>query len=318
MALGDILQQETQPQIRNALAQAMAPKQVASGGQGGIGALLQSIQQNPAAIQMLLATGAKLLNPTSFQRPGGRIADAVSTGVSGYNELQSQAEEKEFRRDLLEGREDREDRKVDLTEDQMEVESEQWAKEFGLSKKKLNEQKKLWAAQAAQYRSNAKALQEKAARGVDDDLTGPERQTNKLASILNANGVPEDRAYVMAFDIYNKAGESEAKAIASTYEMLGFLADTEEGAAQLDRIVQGIKESFSTGTEVLENVQQGQGQPQGGPQAQEVAPGVTQTDVQAALAAINQNSGTELTWDQLNDMQKNRLIEAIQKRKGGQ
>ena len=318
MAIGDILSQETNPQIRNALAQAMAPQQVRSGGMGGIGAVLQQIQQNPAAIQMLLSTGSKLLNPTTFQRPGGRIADAVSSGVSGYNELKTAQEDKEYKRQMLERQQDREDRKVDLTEESMDNEMTQWADQFSLSKEELAAKKKLWEAQMNKYGAEARALRAKAEGTAAADLTGPERIINNLAKIYEDAGVPSNQAYTMALDVYNKSGESRAKAIAGTYESLALIGTDEQGKQLLDNIIEKIDALFTTSTSELENAQRNNVTTQNTPpEAQEIAPNVTMTDVNAALQAINQNDGTNLTWDQLTDMQRDRLIKAIQDRKGG-
>lgn len=325
MALGNTMMGQQQIPIHPALAQAMAPQAVQAQAQpqgGGLGDVLTRMTQNPAAIQMLLQSGSQLLNPTSFQRPGGRIADAISTGVSGYNQMQQQAEQTEFERGTINRREDRADRgadqadtrldqsaeQIELQREQLEQRENESLRNFGLSAEQLAAQKKLWEAQMAKYGAEADALRKKAEQGPSVmDLTGPERIINNLSSVLVGNGVPEDKAYTMAFDIYNKSSEGKAKAITGAYESLGMLASTGKGKEMLEQVIEQIDQSFQSGTDILEGVQ-----------GEEIAPGVMRSDVEAALTSINQNDGTQLTWDTLNEQQRDRLLEAIRTRKGAQ
>lgn len=314
MPLGNELlgpQQQRQP-IHPALAQAMAPQAVSQGGQaaqqgGGLGAAFQNLKQNPAAIQMLLQSGAQLLNPQQFGSAGGRIAQAVNDGVSGYNELNQQAEQQEFERGVIEQREDREDRKVDLTEAQIDQADDQFLKNFGLEGEKLEGQKALWKAQIDRYGAEAEALRKKNEEGPgQENLTGPERIINNLATILTNNEVPADRAYTMAFDIYNKSSESESNAIAGAAESLAFLASTPKGQELYDKTMGEIQQAFRSGTDLLQDVQE---------QNQPVAENVSRGEVEQALQAINQNDGTDLQWDSLTEQQQNQVIQEIQRLK---
>lgn len=316
---------QSQPE-QQALAQAMMPQAVASNAQPSLGAMLAGLQNNPAAIQMLLATGSKLLNPQSFQRPGGRIADAVSSGVSGYNQLKTAAEEKSFQRKLLERQETREDTKVDLQgrrveqgdkeidlkEKQLESDREKYMMQYGLDKDELDAQKKLWEAQARKWAVEAEALRLKAEQGDLDKLTGPERQTNRIAQILESTGMPADDAYMTAFDVYTKSAGEEAKAIAAVTEKLSFLSGSERGQEMLRNAIEQIQQSYRGAADILSEAKGGQAAV---PQDVEVANGVMRSEVDSALQAINKNDQTSLTWESLNEMQRERLINMIKQRK---
>lgn len=341
MPLGTALQgQPAQQQMAPALAQSMNPQAVAQGGQpnqangigGQLGNIFQRLQQNPAAIQMLLQSGAQLLNPTTFQGPAGRISQAISDGVSGYETMKTTAADKLYAKEQNERQQDRADRQVgqgdrkleqgdrqiELTEKSMDIESDQWVKTFGLKEEELSAQRELWKAQAARWGAESRALAEKARSGQLDSLTGPERIINNFASIFAEAGVDPARAYTMGFDIYNKSSEGKAKAITSAYESMGMLGTTDKGKALLENVINEIETSFSSGTDVLDQTRAQRGQqPQPQQQSLEVAPGVGMTDVQQALDAINRNDGTQLQWDTLNDQHKDRLIQVIQQRKGG-
>jgi len=329
--LGNALIGMQNPQIQNQLVQAMNPQAVAQQAQPSLGSFLAGLQNNPAAIQMLLQSGAQLLNPTTFQRPGGRIAQAASDGVSGYNELQSAAEEKEYQRKMLERQQNREDRKVDLSEqkvnqgeealdiqrEELDTEREKFMLQYGLDKEEMAARKKLWEAQARKWAAEASALQQKMEQGAEEDLTGPERQTNRIAEILENTGMPKDDAYMTAFDVYNNSAGDEAKAIAAVTEKLSFLSTNERGRQMLENAIRQIQESYRGAADILEETRQQQTGTPGGPGSAEVAPGISQQDVQAALDAINRNDGTNLTWDTLNEMQRDRLLQMIQQRKSG-
>ncbi len=336
MALGDALRGQQQQPIQPALVQSMQPSSVASQAQpqanGGIGALMQRLQENPAAIQMLLQTGAQLLNPTTFQSPSGRVAQAISDGNAGYSGMVSAAEDKAYQKSMMGKENARENRKVDLTEQQLNQQGEQFQQEMGLKESQLDSennqflqqygldasqlaaQKDLWAAQAERYRADATRLAAKAKAGNAADLTGPERIQNNIAKILSNAGMGEGQAYMTAFDIYNKSGEARANAVAGTYESLGMLGNTPKGKELLNGIVEQIDAVFKSGASILEETQRAN--PQAGQGGQEVAPNVTQQDIQAAIDATNKNSGTNYSWDQLNRVQQDQLIKQIQNYKG--
>lgn len=344
MAIGNVLAGGQVP-IHPAMGMAMNPQAMASQAQpGGFGEMLMKLQQNPAAIQALLSAGAKLLNPQTFQRPGGRIADAMATGVDDYTTRTTAAQDAAFKKSQIEQQSARDERRVgqgdrqldqgeaklgleerrvgqgdrqlelqegelSLSEKELKQQNDQWLGDLGLKQDQLNAQKSLWEAQAAKYRADAEAVRKKAETGGVENLTGPERIIGNLARVMEANGMPADQAYMTGFDIYNKSGESKAKAISGAVESLGMLATTEKGKVMLEGIVQQIEESFDSGAGILQQQQQSM---------QEIAPGVTQGDVNAAMEAINRNSQTQLTFDQLTEQQKNTLINKIKERKGGQ
>jgi hypothetical protein len=322
MPMGNELLGSQRPGMQPALAQSMAPQGVRSEAQpDSLGSFMQKLQQNPAALQMLLKGGAQLLNPQTYGSSGGRIAQAVSDGTEGYDSaVAAQASAKAGQATAMreEARADRKldtaDRELDLEEGKVALGADQWAAEYGMDADKLAAQKRLWESQASKYRADAEALRMKTVSGgVDNDkLTGPERITNNLAKIFSNAGVPDDRAYTMAFDVYNKSGESRAKAVSGVYESLGMLGTTEKGKLLLDGIVQKIDEAYSTGTSQLDSLP-----PQGGSQEVEIAPGVMQSEVEQALQAINTNSKTSLTWDTLTEQQKLTLTNAIRDRKSG-
>lgn len=346
MALGQLLgmggPDMTQPaQMNTALAQALSSqnmmRQAQPQGQGGLGGILAGLQRNPAAIQALLNTGARLLAPQSFGSSGGRIASAAAQGLQDYTSITTESEERRRQRELQDremGQRDRQldqaDERIDLQEGELglrertlEIEADQWKSEFGLSEDKLEAQKRLWDAQIDRYAADAQRLRTAAEEGNLENLTGPERIINRMATIFRQNNVPEDRAYMAAFDVYNRSQMDEAKAIAAVTENMGFLADTDKGREALDRMVNQVREAFRTSEDILNEIQQEQGSPapaEADPAAapQEVAPGVTQEDVGTVLQAISQNEGRQVTWEELNPQQRERIYELIRQRKGGQ
>lgn len=328
-----------QQQAGPALGQAMNPTAVQQGAQPGLGMMLQKLQQNPAAIQALLNTGAQLLNPTSFGSPGGRIASAVASGVQDYSTAAAAADDKAYQRGREAKADKRADRSLDIQEegvdvqrdsvgvrkeglgierDKLAAQNEQWLKNFGLEQEKLNQQKGLWEAQAERYSAEALRLRQKAESGAPENLTGPERVMNRIAEVLkNQAGMDSDMAFIKSFDIYNKAGQDEAKAISSVVESLGFLGNTEKGQKMLSGIINEIKDTFKTGEDLVNeaSLQNGGGDAAGA--GAEVAPGVTQSDIEMALSASNANSGTNLTWEQLTPPQREMLVRQIKAYKQG-
>ena len=277
---------------------------------------LQQTVQDPNVMKALIAAGATLLHPapTAYSSKA-QIGDALAAGANAYQQGQAGQEQSAVTQRKL----GQKDTQLKLQQQQLNDTAKNWADQLklnyatmGLKKDQLDEQGKLWQAQAKLYGAQAKALAEKAAAAANGqaNLTGPERIINHLAGIFQGAGMPASQAWIQAFQTYNKSGGQKEQAIADIYKNMGFLAGSPKGQQILDTAINQVKGmDFQTPMSVYDKALNPYGT---------LPPGVTSQDVTLGLEALSHNSGQNVTWDMLNPQQQSNLLQQIRARKNGQ